>query len=101
MSSDELRVVSADLTAAAQFADGIADQLVDRYSQTSEAIAALLDGNWKGAAADACADAWREWRDGFRQVVMGLRDEATAMQTAASQYDATDGDGASHIDGTV
>jgi WXG100 family type VII secretion target len=100
VSAESLRVVPADLAAAAQFADSVADQLVDRYSQTSEVVAALLDGGWKGSAADACAAAWQEWSDGFRLVVMGLRDEATAMQMAADQYVSTDGDSASEIVGT-
>ena len=100
MSGEPLRVSSGDLEAAAQFADDIAEHLADRYAQAADAVAALAGGGWKGAAAEACAAAWQEWSDGFRMVVMGLRDEVTAMQLAAGQYVSTDGDSASTIAGT-
>ena len=100
LSGEPLRVSSGDLVAAAQFADGVADQLADRYAQAAAAVAALTSGEWKGSAAEACAAAWQEWSDGFRMVVMGLRDEVTAMQLAASQYASTDGYSASTIAGT-
>jgi WXG100 family type VII secretion target len=97
MSAESLHVDTSALAAAGQFADRMADQLADRYSQLSAAVTTLLDSGWKGSSADACGDAWREWSDGFRLVVMGLRDEATAMQLAANQYASADGDGASTI----
>lgn len=97
MSSGELRVDSTDVAAVAQFADDIASRLVDRYLQTSEEVSALLDGKWKGSAAEACSQAWQEWSDGFRLVVAGLRDESAALQEAAAQYVSTDADGAAKI----
>lgn len=97
MSSSELRVNTTNVVAVAQFADDTAGRLVDRYLQTSEEVAALLDGKWKGSAAEACSQAWQEWSDGFRLVVAGLRDESAALHAAAEQYVSTDDEGAAKI----
>ena len=88
-----------ELCAAAQGADSTADELFERYHAVAGEVASLLDGSWKGVAADACRSAWEEWSDGFRLVLMGLRDEAEALRAAAGEYLAADGSGAADVSG--
>ncbi|KAA0099981.1 WXG100 family type VII secretion target [Mycolicibacterium sp. P1-18] len=101
MSSEGLRVTSERLTATASFADQVADELVNEYQRLADDVIELLDGRWTGAAADACRSAWEEWTEGFRLVVRGLHDEATAMEVSASKYDSADEQGASTIQGST
>lgn len=86
------------LTTLAHKSEHAADQLADRYCSLSEAVAHILDeAQWRGEAATACRQAWIEWAEGYRLVVMGLRDEATALATAATAYRSADSAGGSAI----
>ena len=38
----------------------------------SHQVDALLEGGWRGAAADAYAEGWAEWHAGAEQVLAGL-----------------------------
>ncbi|WP_020099064.1 WXG100 family type VII secretion target [Mycobacterium sp. 360MFTsu5.1] len=95
--SGELRVNPADLTLTAQAADTTADEMFERYHAMAAEVVGLLDGRWKGAAADACRSAWDEWSDGFRLVLMGLRDEADVLRAGANEYTAADSRGAAGV----
>ena len=102
MTAPELRTSTAALMRVANKSEHAADELSDRYVALARSVASALDQEkWCGAAADACRQAWSEWSDGYRLVVMALRDEATALATAASAYHSTDAAGGSAIDDSM
>lgn len=95
--TDQLRVDAQEMMQAAEFADGIADTLIDRQQVLAGQMAELTDTCWQGSGADACGSAWQEWTDGFRRIIAGLHDESMALRLAASSYRNTD----AHSSGTI
>lgn len=51
------------------------------------AAADLLGHGWRGEAAAAFGQAWREWSDGAQLVLAGLDDMARALGVTAADYE--------------
>ena len=64
-SNDAFRIALGDLRAGS-------DRLAASRRRIGRQVEALLDGGWQGCAADAFAEAWREWECGARDVLDGL-----------------------------
>ena len=67
-----------------------ADRLAGARERIGREVDGLLDGGWSGAAADAFADAWQDWRASSREVLDGL--EAMGRLVAAVRRDLAEQD---------
>ncbi len=90
--TEHLRVDAQALGKAAEFADEVADALIDRQQMVAGLLAELMDTGWRGSGADACGSAWQTWTDGFRRIIAGLHDESMALRLAADAYRDSDAD---------
>lgn len=80
---DDFAVTIADVRAAATRID-------ERRRHVCREVDALLDGGWRGAAADSFRAGWEEWDRAARRVLGELVDLGTALD--AVHRDLTDRD---------
>jgi WXG100 family type VII secretion target len=90
--------VSADaLTATAVSVEGAAQSLHAEFDRISAAVDAVMGASWTGQAADGMRADWMRWREGFTDVIAGLRRESDALSIAAMRYSSTDSEGATAL----
>ena len=81
---DALRVAADDVAAAVGELDGA-------RRRSAVEVDRLLDGGWRGAAADAFAGAWADWLDGaaeVRSALASIGDAITVSERLAVTADA-------------
>ncbi len=59
-----------------------AGQLGERRDRVCREVDSLVDGGWRGAAADSFAEAWEDWRRAAQRVLDGLTDMGTLLDAA-------------------
>jgi WXG100 family type VII secretion target len=90
--------VTADaVTATAASVEDAAQSLQAEFDRISAAVDEVIGASWTGQAADGVRKDWTRWRDGFTDVMAGLRREADALSEAATRYSSTDGEGAAAL----
>ena len=65
---------------------GLSGFISDHLDGIDDKVAALAGTGWEGAAAQAYADAHREWAVGAREFVEGIRDMSDAARKAHERY---------------
>ncbi|GAA2143380.1 hypothetical protein GCM10009844_15810 [Nocardioides koreensis] len=88
VSHDDFATAVTDVSAAAS-------RLGDRRDRICREVGTLLDGGWRGAAADSFAEAWEEWRRATQHVLDGLVAMGTLLD--AAHRDLSDRDGQAHL----
>ncbi|MBT0566055.1 WXG100 family type VII secretion target [Williamsia sp. CHRR-6] len=83
----DLTVTPAEVTSASQGIRSAADTLDDRVRALTTRVEALLNGGWKGQAADAFRRDWQQWLHGAKDVVGGLDSMAALLASNARQHD--------------
>jgi WXG100 family type VII secretion target len=92
-----LKVSGAALVNAASSIEDAAATLQAEYGRICAAVDEVIGASWTGQAADGMQGSWAKWRDGFQDVVSGLRREADALRLASEQYAGTDNSTASAL----
>lgn len=62
--------------------------LTEQLDQIDDHVAALQGGSWGSVAAQAYADAHRQWSSGARELVEGVHDMHDAAKAAHERYTA-------------
>lgn len=65
---------------------GLAGFLAENLDDIDDKVAALQGTGWEGLAAQAYADAHRQWSTGAREFTEGVRTVADAAKTAHTRY---------------
>jgi WXG100 family type VII secretion target len=94
----DLRVTAEAVTAAATSVEGASQSLQMEFDRISAAFDEVVGASWTGQAADGLRKDWTRWREGFGDVVAGLRRESDALHTAATSYASTDTQGATVLE---
>lgn len=89
-----IRLLSPELDRTLHALRDGADRLAADRDRAAYDVDSLLAAGWRGAAADAFADAWADWLAGARDVLDGLHAltaavEATHRDLGAADVDAT------------
>ena len=97
----DLSVSAESMFATANSIDGSAASLQEEFNRICAAADEVIGASWTGQAADGIRVDWTGWRDGFEDVMSGLRQEAESLRTAASQYRSTDDGSAGELATTM
>lgn len=65
---------------------GLVGFLTENLDDIDDKVAALQGTGWEGRAAQAYADAHRQWSTGAREFAEGVRTVADAAKTAHARY---------------
>ncbi|MGU3292486.1 WXG100 family type VII secretion target [Williamsia sp. M5A3_1d] len=93
----ELKVSTDEVRRASQSVRAAADNLDDRVRSLTERVEGLLNGGWKGQAADAFRKDWEQWLHGAKDVVGGLDSTSSLLASSASRYADQESSNASSI----
>ncbi|MGL6235116.1 MAG: WXG100 family type VII secretion target [Segniliparus sp.] len=78
---------SADeLTAFHTFLSELVEAMGDESKGLLDDGDALLEGDWKGAAASKFSPGWEEWKHGWNEVVEALKAEDELVVEATGDY---------------
>lgn len=80
-----LRVDPEVLQGAAASLSGAAEHLVGRLAELDDTVGQML-GGWRGASGTAYGSAFQLWRQGAREVQLGLSMLAQLMAQAGGVY---------------
>lgn len=95
----DLRVTPEALETVSSEFSAVADQLRTGLDGVDGEVSSLLGSDWKGGAATAFSDVWREWHEGAGKVHEGLTRMATLLDAATSRHRQADASGASIVEG--
>ncbi|WP_194838696.1 WXG100 family type VII secretion target [Nocardia sp. XZ_19_369] len=65
---------------------GLAGFVAERLDEVDDKVATLAGSGWEGVAAQAYAQAHREWATGAREFADGVREMSDAARKAHSAY---------------
>ncbi|TLF82572.1 WXG100 family type VII secretion target [Nocardia cyriacigeorgica] len=65
---------------------GLAGFIADHLDRIDDKVAGLQGTGWEGVAAQAYADAHRQWAVGAREFAEGILDMSEAAKTAHGRY---------------
>ncbi|WP_040782108.1 WXG100 family type VII secretion target [Nocardia pneumoniae] len=65
---------------------GLAGFIADHLDEIDDKVATLQGSGWESVAAQAYADAHRQWATGAREFAEGIRDMSDAARTAHEDY---------------
>ncbi|GAA1456554.1 WXG100 family type VII secretion target [Williamsia maris] len=82
----QLSVTPEELTHASAGVRASADSLDKRIASLTSRVDSLLNGGWKGQAADAFRRDWEQWLQGAKDVVGGLDSTAGLLASSATSY---------------
>jgi WXG100 family type VII secretion target len=80
-----LRVDPTVLQGCAASLGGAADHLASQLAELDDRVGQVL-GGWRGASGTAYGSAWELWRQGAREVQVGLSMLAQLMAQAGAGY---------------
>jgi WXG100 family type VII secretion target len=83
-------VSTADLNAAQAFVSGLAGEIRTDLGSATTQVESLLDGGWKGTAADGFAAGWQNWHTGALELLDALGRMAALLAVTAREYDGRD-----------
>lgn len=93
----ELKVSTDEVSRASQSVRAAANSLDDRVRSLTERVEGLLNGGWKGQAADAFRKDWEQWLHGAKEVVGGLDSTSSLLASNASTYSDRESSNASSV----
>jgi WXG100 family type VII secretion target len=74
------------LAKASTAVEGIEADLRQEMANLDRVTAAVLDGGWRGPAAESYRDGWEDWMQGASEVVDGLRSMSRLLGDARAAY---------------
>lgn len=98
---DELNVSPEEVRDASQTIRKALDRLESDFDQAKKDADAVLGGSWTGHLADRAREGWEEWVTGYSNAVQALADSLEALNSAAADYDSTEGENTATINWTT
>lgn len=74
------------LAKASTAVEGIEADLRQEMANLDRVTAALLEGGWRGPAAQTYRDGWQDWTTGVAEVLDGLRSMSRLLGDARAAY---------------